>query len=135
VHIWGNIACVALGSALGGLTRWGVGLGFQRLFGTAFPWGTFFINLSGSLFLGWFAAVLLARAAHGGEGWLSAERLRLLLGIGFTGAYTTFSTFEYEADQMLRQGESLKSLVYMAASVALGLAAVRLGTMLGRFED
>lgn len=47
-----QIGLVALGSSLGGLTRWGVGVGAARLLGTALPYGTFFINVTGSLFLG-----------------------------------------------------------------------------------
>jgi CrcB protein len=132
MHVAAQIVLVALGSALGGLTRWGVGLGFQRWLGTAFPWGTFFINITGSFFLGWLATVITERYARGAETWLSADHLRLLVGVGFTGAYTTFSTFEYEADHLLRGGETFRSLAYVIGSVALGLLAVRLGIMAGR---
>jgi fluoride exporter len=132
MHVAAQITLVALGSALGGLTRWGVGLGFQRWLGTAFPWGTLFINITGSFFLGWLATVITERYVRGAETWLEADHLRLLLGVGFTGAYTTFSTFEYEAHHLLQGGENLKSLAYLIGSVALGLLAVRLGIMLGR---
>jgi len=132
MHVAAQIILVALGSALGGVTRWAVGLGFQRWLGTAFPWGTFFINVTGSFFLGWLATVLTQRYARGAETWISADHLRLLLGVGFTGAYTTFSTFEHEANHLLHGGETFRSLVYLIGSVVLGLLAVRLGIMLGR---
>jgi CrcB protein len=53
-----------------------------------------------------------------------------MIAIGFTGAYTTFSTFEYESDRMLGKGDSLAAASYMAGSVFLGLLAVRLGARL-----
>ena len=52
VRLLAQIGLVSLGSALGGLARWGVSVGVGRLFDTAFPWGTFLINITGSLFLG-----------------------------------------------------------------------------------
>jgi CrcB protein len=127
VHVFVQAGLVALGSALGGLTRWGVAVAFARWFGTAFPWGTFFINITGSFFLGWFTTVLDRWL---GQGW--TDDLKLLVAVGFTGAYTTFSTFEYETDTLLNDAEWLKALTYLAGSVFLGLVAVRLGVILGR---
>jgi CrcB protein len=132
VHLLTQIGLVALGSALGGLTRWGVTAAAGRWLGTAFPWGTLFINLSGSLFLGWLMTLLSERLADGGGGWLRADDLRLMLAVGFTGAYTTFSTFEYEANGLLRDGETISGLAYLCASVLLGLLAVRFGIILAR---
>lgn len=130
MHVLAQIGLVALGSAIGGLTRFGVNLGSYHLFGAHFPWATFLINISGSLFLGWFMTVT-GRQAEGAWG-LSAEHLKLLIAVGFTGAYTTFSTFEYESARLLEEGENLKSLLYVAGSVFLGLAAVKFGMYLGR---
>jgi CrcB protein len=127
-----QILLVAFGSSLGGLTRWGVTLGFGRLFGTAFPWGTFFINVSGCLFLGWFATLLTERLTLAETSWLRADDLRLMVAVGFTGAYTTFSTFEYESHSLLRDGDGLVGAAYIALSVFLGLVAVRLGVALAR---
>jgi fluoride exporter len=132
VGVLAKIVLVALGSALGGLTRWGVAVGSARLFGTAFPWGTFIINLSGCLFLGWFMTILSNRFPAGGLGWLGPDDLRLMVAVGFTGAYTTFSTFEYESHGLLRDGDGLAGMTYLFASVFLGLLAVRLGIMLAR---
>jgi CrcB protein len=126
-----QILLVAVGSSLGGLTRWMVTLWFGRLFGTSFPWGTLFINVSGSLFLGWFTTILADRLSD--SSWVRADDLRLLVAVGFTGAYTTFSTFEYEAHQLLREGGGLLGLAgmtYVALSVFVGLLAVRVGVVL-----
>jgi CrcB protein len=126
-----QVGLVAIGGALGSLARWGVGMAFVRLFGTAFPWGTFFINMSGSLFLGWFSTLVRERLI-GDDSWLHANNLTLFIGVGFTGAYTTFSTYEYEAQLRLEQGETLKGSIYLLGSMVLGLAAVQLGVILGR---
>jgi CrcB protein len=123
---------VALGSSFGGVTRWAVTVWFARWFGTGFPWGTLFINVSGSLFLGWFSTLVAGRLSPTESAWLRADDLRLLVAVGFTGAYTTFSTFEYESYTLLRDGEGLAAAAYAAVSVFLGLAAVRLGVVLAR---
>jgi CrcB protein len=132
MHVLVQIGLVSLGGALGSLLRWGVGVGFGRLFGTAFPWGTFFINISGSLFLGWFATIVKTRLTTSTFGWLRGDELHLLLAVGFTGAYTTFSTFEYEAANLLGDRDVLQGLTYIVGSVFLGLVAVQLGMMLAR---
>jgi CrcB protein len=128
-----QIALVALGSALGGLARWGVGVYAARWWGTAFPWGTFSINISGCLFLGWFSTVLADRLLLSESAWLKPDDLRLFVAVGFTGAYTTFSTFEYETHGLLRDGDGLSGMTYLFASVFLGLLAVRLGINLARW--
>ena len=127
-----QIVLVAFGSSLGGLTRWGVSLAFARWLGTAFPWGTLFINVSGSLFLGWFLTLLSDRLVLAEGAWLRADDLRLMVAVGFTGAYTTFSTFEYEAHGLLGDGDGLAGAAYVALSVFIGLVAVRLGVVLAR---
>lgn len=127
-----QIGLVAFGSALGGLARWGVGVAAARLWGTRFPWGTLLINVSGSLFLGWFSTALAERWLPGSRAWLRPDDLRLMVAVGFTGAYTTFSTFEYEAHGLLRDSESLAALAYMLTSVVLGLLAVHAGMLLAR---
>jgi len=134
VRLLTQIALVALGSALGGLTRWGVTVGFARVCGTSFPWGTLVINLSGSLFLGWVTTIFRERLLETGLSWLHPDDLRLMLAVGFTGAYTTFSTFEYEAQELLRDEDSWQGLIYIFASVLLGLLAVRLGVVLARWR-
>ncbi|MHB1032258.1 MAG: fluoride efflux transporter FluC [Pirellulaceae bacterium] len=132
VDLLTKIGLVAFGSALGGLSRWGMTVGAARLLGTAFPWGTLSINFLGSLSLGWLMTVLSERLTANGWGWLRPDDLRLLVAVGFTGAFTTFSTFEYESHGLFRDGDNLVGLVYLIGSVTLGLAAVHFGMILAR---
>lgn len=125
-----QIGLVSLGSACGGLARWGVASAAARLLGTALPFGTFFINMTGSLFLGWFSTVMAERLTGGPFRWLHPDDLRLMVAVGFTGAYTTFSTYEWEAHGLVRDGETLAGFGYLVASMMLGLLAVRLGVLL-----
>jgi CrcB protein len=134
VRLLFQIGLVSAGGALGALLRWGVGAAAGHWFGSAFPWGTFIINISGSLFLGWFTTLMTDRLVGGGWGWLTPADLRLLIAVGFTGAYTTFSTFEYETQEKLRDGDGLTGITYLFASVFLGLLAVRVGILLARWQ-
>ena len=115
---------VALGGSLGALARYAINLLAPRLFCRSFPVGTLFINLTGSFALGYF----LARVARG---WAVPEPLQLAVTVGFLGAYTTFSTFMFESDTFLRTGLFLRAAAYLFLSLALGLAAVRLGVITG----
>ncbi len=125
-----RIALVAIGSACGGVLRWAVGAGVGQWLGTAWPWGTFLINISGSMFLGWFYTRLDLRSA--GAAGLTSDQLKLLIGIGFTGGYTTFSSFEWESLGLLREGRALALAAYIIGSAAIGLLGVYLGAALGR---
>lgn len=127
-----QILLVSLGSSVGGLARWAVTVWAARLFGTAFPWGTLIINLTGSLFLGWFSTILSDRLLGSGGWWIRPDDLRLLVAVGFCGAYTTFSTFEYESHSLLRDGDGLAGASYIAGSVFFGLLAIRIGVRLAR---
>jgi CrcB protein len=124
-----QLLLVAVGSSLGGVTRWAVALWFGRWLGIAFPWGTLFINVTGSLFLGWFLTTTDERLASALG--VDPGNLRLLVATGFTGAYTTFSTFEYET-QVLLADRRLAAAAYVGLSVFLGLLAVQLGVVLAR---
>jgi CrcB protein len=123
---------VSVGSAVGGLARWGVGELCGWLLGKRFPYGTFLINISGSFFIGWFLTVLSERVIPE-DSWLQAEDLRLLIAVGFTGTYTTFSTFEYETHTLLKD-DGLAAVTYLLGSVFLGLLAVRCGILLAHWR-
>ena len=91
---------------------------------TRFPAGTLFINVSGSFLLGVLGAVVSQRISP------HSEALRLALGVGFLGAYTTFSTFSFETHALLEDGSWFAASANVAASVFLGLIAVRAGVLL-----
>jgi len=116
---------IALGGSLGALARHAINLLSARLLGRAFPYGTLFINLTGSFVLGYFAS----RVARGSR---LPEPVQLAVTVGFLGAYTTFSTFMFESDTFLRTGLPLRATAYLFLSLALGLAAVRLGVISGQ---
>jgi CrcB protein len=111
------VLLVALGGGVGAVLRWLVGGAFGGM-----AWGTLVINVLGSFLLGW----LVARLGGGGE------PLRLLLGVGVLGGFTTFSTFSVEMMTMLERGEMGAAVVYAGGSVLGGLMAAALGLMLGR---
>jgi fluoride exporter len=118
------ILLVAAGGALGAVARYLVGQAFAQRFGTHWPWGTLFINLSGCLLI----SLLLGASS----GRLSDSAFRYLLPIGFVGAYTTFSTYEYETLRLFELGRAGSALAYVAASNLLGFAAVLAGSWLAR---
>lgn len=89
------------------------------------PWATFVINVTGSLLLGILGSV----ATRGVLG--APEPMRLALGVGFLGAFTTFSTFSVETNQLLQMDDWPMAALYAAGSVVAGLAAVRAGAAIG----
>jgi CrcB protein len=125
---------VTSGSAIGGLARWGISLAAAKWLGTAFPWGTLIINLTGCLLLGWFSTFIGERVVADKVPWLHADDWRLMVAVGFAGAYTTFSTFELEADGLLRRGDGLAAVTYLFGSVFVGLLAVRAGILLAHWK-
>lgn len=125
-----RIGFVAIGSACGGVLRWGIGNFVGSLIGAAFPYGTFFINITGSLFLGWFMTRLDAWSAA--SEWFTRDHLRLLFAVGLAGGYTTFSSFEWEGFGLFRDNETVLGTIYLIGSVVIGLIAIRLGVALGK---
>jgi CrcB protein len=116
---------VALGGALGSIARYAVGLWIYERMGTRFPYGTFVINISGCFIIG-FALTILDEHIGLPPAW------RLAIPIGFVGAYTTFSTFEYETLRLAQHGQAATGLLYLLLSVVLGYGAVWLGMATGR---
>jgi CrcB protein len=116
---------VALGSALGGMSRYLVGGLVQRLWDTSFPTGTLFVNVSGSFLLGLILRYTIDTATVSPE-------VRGLLTVGFCGGYTTFSTFSYETLVLLESTEWARAGLYVSASILLSLAGMFLGSALGR---
>ena len=91
-----------------------------------FPLGTFLINVSGSFVLGFLGALLADRAVP------NANALRLAIGVGFCGGFTTFSTFEFETHALFEDGVWLTALTNMFLSLFAGLLAVRFGIVAAR---
>jgi len=117
---------VGAGGFLGAIARYVVANVARKLLGVGFPYGTFFINVSGSFLLGVILTALAQRALpHSNE-------IRLAAAVGFLGAYTTFSTFEYECHGLLEDREWALAVTNMFGSLFLGLLAVRLGMALAR---
>jgi len=114
---------VLLGGGVGSLTRYMAGAAIMRRFGVAFPLGTLAVNVTGSFLIGLLMTVLTERLE-----W--SPNWRLLLVTGFLGGYTTFSSFEYESFQAMRQGAAGIALLNLTGSVLAGYLAVWLGTAL-----
>lgn len=116
-----NLLLVAVGGALGAVARYGVGVGAARWLGLTFPWGTLAVNVLGGFAMGWLAARV------GPE----QEALRLALGVGVLGGFTTFSAFSLETVRLMEHQPGLAAL-YAAASVVLSVGACWIGLTLGR---
>lgn len=114
---------IALGGALGSMTRYWVGSTISSRMGTRFPWGTMVINISACVVLG-FALTFFGRRADFGSAW------RYLVAIGFVGAYSTFSTYEWETLSTMRSSAFFLAAIYAVGSLVLGLAATWCGTAL-----
>jgi len=115
-----NLLFVALGGAVGSMGRYLV----SKYFETHFPWGTFTVNILGSLLIGILTGIVA-------KGSLSPE-MKLLLVTGFCGGFTTFSTFANETFSMMKAGDALLAAVYIGASVAIGVLAVFLGMQISK---
>ena len=123
------VLAIAAAGALGTLARFGVGGWMLARTGTGFPWGTLLINVAGS--------IVLAFVFRMTEGAVARPELRAVIGVGFCGAFTTFSTFSFETARLMQQGQWNRAALYTVASVLLALAGTFAGfrlaaTLLGR---
>lgn len=116
---------IALGAVPGALSRYYVTRWCLQWFGSGFPFGTLFINLSGALVMGFFATLTMERA-------ISSPDLRAMVAIGFLGTYTTFSTYALDTTTLLHSGNWIKSLIYWSGSAVLGVICLELGSILAR---
>jgi len=122
--MWMNCLIVGLGGFVGAVARYLLGGWVQQRWGAGFPYGTLVINVSGSFVLGLFATLALRLA------W--SEQWRLLIAVGFVGAYTTFSTFEYETLRLIADGNRYQAALYLLGSVIAGFFAAYLGVVTAR---
>ena len=116
---------VALGGAVGAMLRYGIGAAAAQRFGTRFPVGTLVINLTACFLIG-FVLEVLQRHLGISAAW------RYLIPIGFIGAFSTFSTFEYEVWADLSRGFYWLGILYVAVSLLGGLIAVAAGDATAR---
>jgi CrcB protein len=117
---------VGVGGFLGANARFLLARGVGSLVETRFPLGTFAINISGSFLLGILGTVVTQKVFP------ASEAMRLALGVGFLGAFTTFSTFEFETHALLYDGSWLTATANMFGSLLMGLLAVRAGIVVAR---
>ena len=115
---------VGLGSALGGMARYGCSLWVARLVGGSFPWGTIFVNITGSFVIGFYFTL----TATGGR-LLASSDWRAFVTIGLCGGYTTFSSFSLQTLTLLRDGQWLYAGLNVFGSLASCLVAVWLGAV------
>ncbi len=119
-----NVLLVALGGAIGSAARYLVGVFVAHRFGPDFPWGTFIVNVSGSLLIG----VVLSLVGGG----LLPAGARLFLAVGVMGGYTTFSTYSNETLQLIQGGELAAATFNALGQAVTGLVGVYLGVVFGR---
>jgi CrcB protein len=122
---WTSILAVAAGGSLGSVARYLVSIGFGRLLGPKFPWGTLFINITGSLLIGLFAGLFATR-------WNLPPAVRIFLTVGICGGYTTFSTFSLDFFYLFERGEWTAASAYMIGSVVLSVSALIAGIQIVR---
>ena len=124
-----NYLIIALGGALGAMARYWVYNALPDWKDSGFPYGTFAVNVVGSLLLGLVFVMLVERSVFAPG---MSEQLRGLMGVGFLGAFTTFSTFSLDALSLLQSGAFGMALVYILGSVLICLLAAWFGLVLGR---
>jgi CrcB protein len=116
---------VGLGGFLGAIARYSVGVWVDTFWRRDFPLATFLVNVSGCFILGFFLTLAAERMSI-------TPMMRLFVATGFVGAYTTFSTFEYETQRLTTTGAFGWALVNVLTSVVAGYVAVQLGVAIGR---
>lgn len=120
-----QIFTVALGGAMGAVSRFLMGNVVSKFLGSAWPYGTFIINIVGCFCMGVLMTVIVERQ-------LLPAVWRLFLCVGFLGGFTTFSSFGYEAFSLINGGRLLEALAYVGGSVLLGLMTAAVGVFVGR---
>lgn len=119
------VLSIAAGGALGSVLRHFAGRGAMALLGTAFPYGTLFVNIVGSFLMG----IFVASFAHIGN---PSQEIRAFLTVGLLGGFTTFSSFSLDVATLYERGEILSALLYVALSLFVSLAAIFAGLFLVR---
>lgn len=119
------LLAISFGAIAGTLIRYYLTLYCNQWLGTAFPFGTFFINLSGAFVMGFFTTLAVERTT------ISPD-LRLAVTVGFLGSYTTFSSYQLDAKKLLIAGHWEITILYWMSSAILGVLSLELGIYLAR---
>jgi CrcB protein len=117
---------ISLGAIAGALSRYYLTLWLTNRLGFGFPYGTFLINISGCLIMGFFANLAMEKTA------LISPEVKLIVATGFLGAYTTFSTFGLDTVGLLQRGNWLAATGYFLGSTILGVISVQSGMIIAR---
>ncbi len=120
-----NYLIIGVGGFLGAIARYAIGVWIGQKWGRIFPFGTFVINVSGSFFIGLLMPLFTER-------FMVNPQWRLFLVVGFLGAYTTFSTFEYETGRLIKDGEWLVATMNVVLSVFVGFVALKIGEVIAK---
>jgi CrcB protein len=120
-----NYVLIGAGGFIGAVVRYALATWIGQKWGRSFPLGTFVINVSGSFLIGLLMTLLT-------EKFMANPQWRLLMVVGFLGAYTTFSTFEYETGNLLKDGEIVLATLNVVFSVFLGFVALKLGEVIAK---
>lgn len=123
--IWQKVLLIALAGAMGTLARYGLAGAVQRVIPPGFPGGTFAVNVLGSFLFGMVWVI-------GEERILISPEMRTVILTGFMGAFTTFSTFVFESEALLRNAEWLYFAANLGGQVVLGLVALMVGMAAGK---
>ncbi|MFS0516707.1 fluoride efflux transporter CrcB [Nostoc sp. UIC 10607] len=115
---------ISLGAVPGALSRYYLTLFFGRWFGTAFPYGTLFINLTGTFVMGFFATLISKLAIY--------PSLYLLVAVGFLGSYTTFSAYALDTSNLLRTRDYKAALLYWSGTPVLGFISIEMGIIIAK---
>ncbi len=119
-----NVLLVAIGAAIGGVARYLIGGWLASLLGPDFPWGTVFVNVTGSFVIGVVLVLVQGGALPAGA--------RPFVAVGILGGYTTFSTYSYETLELIIDGNYEVAVINVFVQLVLGLIGVYLGVVLGR---
>jgi len=120
-----NLIVIAVGGALGALSRYSLGIWISNKWNQGFPLHTFIINISGAFLLGFINILFVERYALN-------PIWRLGIGVGFLGAFTTFSTFGYEVVTLIQEGSIYTAIWYTVFSIIVGFTGVAIGIGLAR---
>ena len=116
---------VAAGGAIGSMFRYGIGQLTTNLLGAPTIVSTLAVNVSGSFLLGLFYTLSNDRI-------VTSIEIRVLIGVGLIGGYTTFSTFSFETIRLLESGESIKAVANISSNLLLGISAAYIGIIMGK---